>query len=490
MISFRVTLTIILLISCRHAFSQNSIQAAADAMVKDPLMQNAGISIYVYDVNKKEALASVNPKMSLSPASTMKLLSTATALEVLGAGYQYKTEILHTGTIDSAGVLHGDIIVKGGGDPTLGSKYYEKQNFNPFFMDAWVKAVLEKGIKKLDGRIITDASYFTDNVVPAGWTWGDIGNYFGAGSSGLNIYDNMIRLYFKSGNDGDSTKLARTFPYVKNWKLNNHISGSTNAGDNAYIYGAPYQNEYMGYGTITKNSSAFEVKASLPDPAMICAIHLDSVMRSAGIQINSEPTTERLLRNAGRKNDYGPLTTIYTHKSPYLSSIIWWTNMVSVNLFAETLLTSTGKVRGGDGSTYSGSIAVERFWASKGIDVTGMYVNDGSGLSRSNAISAKHFVDILTYMSASTQSKTFKESLPVAGKSGTLTGWCSNTKAAGNLMAKSGSMTRIKSHAGYVTTASGRSLAFAIIVNNYNATSYQLKTRIEAIMIAMANFNG
>ena len=117
-------------------------------------------------------------------------------------------------------------------------------------------------------------------------------------------------------------------------------------------------------------------------------------------------------------------------------------------------------------------------------------MNDGSGLSRSNAVSARHFVRILEYMNASSNAETFRSTLPVAGTSGTLTYWCRGTRAQGNLMAKSGSMTRVKSHAGYVKSMSGRSLAFAIIVNNYNATSAQLKARIEKIMVAMANFNG
>jgi D-alanyl-D-alanine carboxypeptidase/D-alanyl-D-alanine-endopeptidase (penicillin-binding protein 4) len=472
--------------------AQNSVQKSIDALTTDPLMQNAGISFMVMDLNTKEVLASHNPKLSLSPASTMKLVTTATALEVLGPGYQYKTEVIAFGEIDSAGVLHGDIVIKGYGDPTLGSKYYEKQEFNPFFMQVWVDSIRAAGIRKITGRVIGDASYFSDNTLPGGWSWSDMGNYFGAGPCGLTVFDNMIRIGFNSGAvAGEKVSIGTTFPAVPDWNLDIHILSANGGGDNAYLYGAPYQNDYMGFGTIPKGQTGFEVKASLPDPAFVAACYLDSLLAKTGIDPAENPTTERRLRLAGtplditRKQD-----VLMVDKSPYLSSIVWWTNMVSVNLFAETLLNTIGAVRASDGSAWSGSASVERFWAGKGIDVTGLYVNDGSGLSRSNAISAHHYVDILKYMSASKNADTFKESLPVAGKSGTLSNWCKGGAASGNLMAKSGSMTRIKSHAGYVTTASGRKLAFALIINNYNATSAQLKLRIEAIFNTMAAYSG
>lgn len=471
--------------------SQNSLQRAIDAFATDPLMQNASISFMAFDMNKKETIAGYNAKMSLSPASTMKLVSTATALEILGAGHQFKTVLYHTGTIDENGTLNGHIVIKGGGDPALGSKYFEKHYLEQHFMQKWVAAIQNAGIKKINGYIIGDASLYSDNTMPAGWSWSDMGNYYGAAPSGLTVYDNMVRLYFKAGaNAGDTTIIQRYVPYNPEFKIDNHVKAANVSGDNAYIYGAPYHGQYAGYGSIPKGKSDFEVKASMHDPAYFCAWELDSLLRKININSNKGASTYRRLRLTNAlPSDLKPSKELTITTSPYLSSIVWWINMVSVNLFAEHMLCAVSAKRGGDGSVYSGATIAEKYWSSKGIDVTGLYVNDGSGLSRSNAISAKHFVDILTYMHGSNNSKTYLESLPVANASGTLRGWGAGTRAANNLTAKSGSMTRIKSHAGYVTTLSGRKVAFALIVNNYNATSAQLKTRIETIFSAMADYN-
>lgn len=469
-----------------------SIQNAIESFAADPLLKHAGISFMVMDMNSKEVLGSYNPDLALSPASTMKLVTTATSLEILGPGYRFETKVYTDGMIDSAGILHGNVIVEGGGDPTLGSKYYEKHYFSEHFMHQWIQAIQSKGIQRIEGRIIGDDRVFTRNTVPGGWSWSDIGNYFGAGAAGLSVFDNMVKLYFRSGpNHGDPTKLARMDPYIPEYQIDNHVTSSNVNADNAYIYGGLYSSNYMAYGTVPKGRSEFEVKASMPDPAFACAWYLDSLMRVEGIEITHSPSTSRRILIAGDSiSDKKDWSLVHTANSPYLSSIIWWTNMVSVNLFAEGILSMMGRVKFGDGSTYSGGAAVEKFWTSKGLDMSGLHVNDGSGLSRSNAISAKHFVQILTWMNASKHSNTFKESLPVAGVSGTLAGWCKGTKAANNLRAKSGSMTRVKSHAGYVTSASGRALAFAIVINNYEATGYQLKTRLEKLFSVMAGYSG
>ena len=480
----------VLLLSATHA--QNSIQRTIDGFGSDPLMQNASISILVYDLNSKEVLGELAPDMSLPTASTMKLIATATALEVLGAGYQFATRVYYTGYIDSTGVLHGDLIVKGGGDPTLGSRYYKNLNRNPHFMEKWVEAVHEAGIRSINGRVIGDARVLSHNMLPAGWSWGDMGNYYGAGPSGLTVYDNMVEHYFSSGrNAGDPTNVDSIYPEIPEYSFLNRVQAANVSGDNAYLYGAPYQPDRFGEGQIPRSKNDFLVKGSMPDPAYTVAWEFDKRLFDSGIIATGKATTFRRIEMMGDTipSDDEKIELAATY-SPYLSSIAYWTNMLSVNLFAEHMVTAVGLRRGGVGSTYSGTEMITRFWQSKGLDMTGFYMNDGSGLSRSNAVSARHFVRILEYMNASSNADTFRSTLPVAGTSGTLTYWCRGSRAQGNLMAKSGSMTRVKSHAGYVKSMSGRSLAFAIIVNNYNATSAQLKVRIEKIMVAMANFNG
>ena len=175
------------------------------------------------------------------------------------------------------------------------------------------------------------------------------------------------------------------------------------------------------------------------------------------------------------------------HSSPSIGQIAYYTNHVSINLFAEHLLNEMGVAIFNDGSNYSGGMAVQNFWNSR-IDSKGMYVSDGSGMSRMNAISARHLTSILDYMASSKNYSSFYSSLPIAGKSGTMSRIGRNTYAAGRLRAKSGTMTRVKSYAGYVTSKSGKNLAFAIIVNNYNCYTSTITKKLEQIMVEIANY--
>lgn len=480
-------------INAQMAVKVNSLQSVVNAINDDPLLRNASMSFYALDLNTGDAIAELNPEMSLIPASTMKLVTTATALEMFGPYFRFKTEIIADGRIDSTGVLHGNLRIRGGGDPTLGSKYFKKQNFNPFFMEKWVEAIKAAGIDSITGRVIGDARLFDDNTVPSSWSWGDMGNYYGASANGLSIYDNMCTLMFESGsNAGDSTTIQCVDPFIPEMTFQNSVKASNVNRDNAYVYGGPYDPNHFVEGTIPKGKEEFGVKASIHDPAYVAAFELERTLIENGIYPTETATT---IRRHAQEFEFYDLPAenskiIHEHQSPYLTSILYWVNMVSVNLFAEHLLYRMGAWKYGTGNVYNGTTAIERHWSSKGVDVKGMYQNDGSGLSRANAISAKHLTKILKSVKGGKYGDTFLKSLPVAGKSGTLRSIGRGTSAAGNIQAKSGSMTRVRSYAGYATTKSGRKVAFAVIVNNFNCTGYQMKKKLEQIIVAIANFAG
>jgi D-alanyl-D-alanine carboxypeptidase/D-alanyl-D-alanine-endopeptidase (penicillin-binding protein 4) len=466
---------------------KNTLEKAVSTFLKDPQLKNATLGFYAVDIATDSVIAEHNQNTSLIPASTMKVVTTSTALEVLGAYHSFKTNIQYDGFIDSSCVLHGNIYIKGGGDPALGSKYFQK-HYGDFLLE-WADAIAQMGIDSIDGRVIGDAEIFTDDMIPATWIWGDIGNYYGAGPSGLSIYDNLCRLSFNSGpNAGDSTSIECTYPYIPGLEITNKVISSNTKKDNAYIFGAPYSYDRKVEGSIPKGKEGFEVKGNIADPAYLAAFELEHELYKYGIPLSGKATTVRLLKRDGlyaktTRND------IFTTKSPSLASIVYWTNMLSVNLFAEHLMNSIGVARKGRGSAGSGSVAVQNFWKSKGLDIGGMYVNDGSGLSRYNVVTARQLARILKYMTRRKGYGTLKKSLPVAGKSGTLSGMCRGTRAQGNLQAKSGTMTRVSSYAGYVKTLSGKKLAFAMIINNQNCTSAQMRKKFEKLMVAMANYN-
>lgn len=465
---------------------RNNIQKAIEKMVNDPALKNASVSFMAIDHKSKKELAYYNPDQSLVPASVMKTVTTATALEVMGPGYTFKTVLAHTGYVDSNCVLHGDIYIVGGGDPALGSRFFSDHYFQPDFMHVWSDAVIQLGIDSIDGRIIGDDLLFGIEPTPSTWTYGDLGNYYGASPSGLSIYDNQCTLSFSTGEVGDSARLECIDPFVPNLEFLNEVTGGNVFRDHSTITGALFDEDRIITGSLPKGKDNYEVRGSLPDPGLQTAFELNMALHSKGVFVNGGYTTTRKERLAHR-TDTSQRTEFYTQTSPSLSSIAYWTNLVSVNLFAEHLMCQIGLVKTGNGQVEYGTSYTTSFWSRKGINTDGMYLMDGSGLSRYNGISARHLSGILLYMATrSRYGDTFRNTLPVSGKSGTMRTVCDGTVAAGRVYAKSGTIQRVKAYAGYVHARSGTKMSFAILVNNFNCSSAELIKKIEKVMVAMS----
>jgi serine-type D-Ala-D-Ala carboxypeptidase/endopeptidase (penicillin-binding protein 4) len=474
--------------SVRAQTKTNSIDVAISALAKDASLKNASISFVVKDLDSSVIISEYNPNLSLPSASTMKVVSTAAALDILGSYMKFETKIMYDGYIDSNNVLNGNIYIKGGGDPTLGSKYF-KEKYG-LFLSTWVDEIAKLGIDSITGSVIGDASLFSDEYVASTWSWSDIGNYYGAGVSGLTIYDNTVKFEFSSGPSAhDSTFVDCFYPYTPDLMIDNKVKASNTKKDLAYIYGGPNNPTRTIKGTIPKGQIEYVVKGSIHEPAYVAAFELETALWEYGISVGGNATTIRRMKSLGNYFE-SDRKGVFITKSPTVSQIVYWTNLISNNLYAEHLLKHIGVKKYGDGSVFSSTLAVTKYWGSKGIDMAGFYMNDGSGLSRSNAITASQLVGVLAYMKLKSKySKSFLSSLPVAGKTGTLRSIGKKTKIAGNLQAKSGTMTRIKSYAGYVKSASGRNLAFAIVINNHNCTSFEIKKKLEVVMIALGNYN-
>ena len=480
---------IFVLSSIHFLTAQNPLQEAVDNFKNNSIFNNASISFCAIDLSTGLMIAEYNPNLSLSPASIVKLFSTATAFEVLGSDYKPSTRIYIDGKIDSNGVLQGNLWIRGGGDPTLGSKYFNEEGKESQFLKIWCDTLKQLGIKNIAGSIVSDASQFGYTGIPEGWNWSDMGNYYGAGPSGLVIYDNMVKYTFKTGSYvGAKTELLSIFPSVPNFQFHNYITTSKKDGDNSFIFGAPYSLDRFGNGTLPLNSKAFVVKGSMPDPEFQIAYEFEKVLKENGI------TTEKGIKTA-RQMDVNKeyiryrddFELIYTHFGQSVLSIATHTNMKSVNLFAEELLCLSGCKLSGYGSTENSLKQLEKFW-SKRLNFTGLYIKDGSGLSRSNAISARHFCDLLQEMYKSSNYADFLSTLPLAGCSGTLSDVCKNQLGHGRIKAKSGTLNRVKAYSGYVDSESGKKIAFAIIVNNFNSSSSVVVDQMEKIFNVMATY--
>lgn len=468
--------------------AQNPIQSSIDRFAEDPSMSSASITFKVIDLSQGTTVAEYNPLLTMPTASIAKLFSTATALDLLGPEFRPQTRLYHDGTVDSSGVLHGNIWVRGGGDPSLGSKYFHDDAQQLAFLQDWIAALKKAGIKTIDGAVYADASEFGYEGAPDGWSWSDMGNYYGAGPSGLTLYDNLLNYRFNMpATIGAVAKVNSISPEVPGMVFHNYILSSSASGDNAYLYGAPFSLDRFGSGTLPAGSTNFLVKGSLPDPEWQTAHEFDKALRAAGITITKGIETARLNDLPASSKRYEAMQLIHTHKGQKLLDIAFHTNMRSVNLFAEHMLNLVAYEQTGDGRTSRGLFVLEKHWKDK-FNTNGMHANDGSGLSRSNAWNADHFVQLLKYMNTSKYAAQFKSTLPVAGSSGTMRNVCATGAAKNRMQAKSGSMNRIRSYAGYIQSVSGKNYCFALIVNNASCSSAALLSKMENVFNTIATY--
>jgi len=455
-------------------FSQ---ERSIETFLSDSSMIHASISLCVADAENGEVMIEYNSGKSLTPASVMKLITSAAALELLGPSYTFKTIIGYTGTLNKhTGALSGDIIIKGGGDPVLGSKYFSDHYQD--FMSRWVSDIKNLGITRIEGRVITDDSYFDFLPVPAKWLWEDAGNYYGAGAFGLSVFDNTYEIHLKESSTGSKLDITEIIPKECRPEFSNWLTAA-GTSDEGYVFAAPYSTNGWLAGTIPKNAEDFILKASITDPPLLIAKMINDKLEADGISVSEDPSTFRL------EHKYLPEDIIVVTETfaPPLSDIIEILNHESVNLYAEHIIKELGKKYKNNGSTAAGIEVINNFLHNAGINTEGMFFEDGSGLSPLNAINAKEMVNLLVYMK--NRGKYFTEfysSLPDAGKEGTLKYYFKDPAFDSRLIAKSGSMTRVRSYAGYINSLSDKKMAFSIIVNNYSGPSQNIISGIEGII--------
>ena len=450
--------------------------------VTNKSFSGAKISILAVDLSSFDTLLSHNPMLPTATASTTKLFSTAMALELLGPDYRFETTLFTDGLIEQ-GVLKGNLWIKGGGDVSFGSKYFNGEGKEYEEMDAWIDSLKKLGIHEIQGKVIVDGSSFGYEGTPSGWSAWDAGNYFGAFPAGLNFYDNVARYYFETGKPGSRARLIYTSPVQPNLQLINKITSASVKGDHSNLQGRAYDEHRIATGKLPAYQSSYMVRGSVANPEFNFAevlksrFLLDSFTVSGGVlPVRGMPIP-----------DYDCFYRLFATYGRSVQEITKWTNRKSVNLFAEGLLNGVAFKLTGDGSNSNARKIYNEFFASR-IDTLGLRLYDGSGLSRNNRITAAHFCDLLNYMTQSPMADEFFNSLPVAGKSGTISELCKGAAGDGRIYAKSGTMTGIKSYAGYINTLSGKKLAFAFVVNGYSCSQSTVKQQMEILLNQLTQY--
>ncbi|MGQ0828749.1 MAG: D-alanyl-D-alanine carboxypeptidase/D-alanyl-D-alanine endopeptidase [Bacteroidota bacterium] len=466
-------------------YSQNKLNTEIEKLKNDIALKHAIWSVCVMNAKKDSIITEYNSNLSMVPASTLKIVTTGAALSILGSDFTFETQLQYDGVLDTiTGILKGNLYIMGGGDPTLDSEYFKSKKDSLSTVEKWALILKDKGIKKIEGAIIGDASIFDDNMVPSQWIWADMGNYFGAGASGLSYHDNKYTLYLKSGEVKSQTSINKIQPEIEGLQMVNAVTAGGN-DDNAFIFGSPYSNYRMAQGTIPANKNNYEVEGSIPDPPLFCAQSLEQALKNLSITVSEKASTTRLLKE-NNKYQATNRKILHKHYSPTLDKIVYWTNLKSNNLYAEHLLKYIAYKKTGIGKESEGTDIITAFWKNKGVDISGFFMNDACVLSRANAITTKTETQIFRLMVKDKNFKAFYDSFPIAGKSGSLGNLCEGTCAENNLRAKSGYITRARGYAGYVKNKKGEQLCFSILANNYECSPTEMKKKLERILIAIA----
>lgn len=437
-------------------FAQNqkivATQLEVQKLLQDAAFQQGEVSFLAVNLDNGRVIAEHNSQKLMIPASIQKLFTTGVALETFGSDHRFETKFSHTGSITD-GNLNGNLIITAGGDPTFGSHYL---GLNSDELLLSIKNQLwAKGVKSVDGKVIMDARIFNAHNTPRGMLWEDMGNYFGASPTALMWQDNMLKINLASGQAGTPALLAGSLPTSFHKTLELDVISSKEKRDNAWFFSAPSSDIIYGKGTIPEKQTKFPVKISDPNPMERFAEELVNYLGW-----NNEVQVSQLDVEYNDK----PLFTIESEK---LIAIITKTNMQSINLFADALVTQLD-TSSSSKSVEGGVAVIENQLKSMKVSTKGLRLLDGSGISPMNRVTAQSMVDFLGAMYRSQNFNAFFNSLPVAGESGTIKGYFSGTKAQGNLRAKSGTMAGVRNYAGYVTNKYQENIAFCLIMNDFD----------------------
>lgn len=482
----RNKIVLLCLLICLHLLAGAQTPAPVKWLLQAPYMRGASFSLVVKDVQEGRTVYSYDTDRLQSPASVLKTVATATALEILGEDYRYPTALEYDGILEN-GTLEGNLYIKGSGDPSLGSSHFALGQNK--FLSTWIAALQKAGIKHITGSVISDESIFDTEGVSIKWLREDMGNYYAPGSYGISIFDNMYKLSLQTGAAGTRPVLKGTEPDIPFIRFKNYLKAAPVSSDSAYIIGAPLDDVRYLYGVLPANREAYVLKGDIPDPALYLARYLTDQLQQKGIRVDGSPSCYRIEveENRWKKGERKEIVTTY---SPTLREIASVCNHVSHNLYADALVKTVGlqyKPRRNEmiSSFGRGVQVVKEYWEKKGLDVFPLRMNDGSGLAPADKVSAGFMGELLVYMATeSAVSDAFIASLPQAGIEGSVRNFLKGSKLQGKAHLKSGGITGVRSYAGYITK-DGKTYAVAVFSNNYSCPMSRMTRALEKLLLQL-----
>lgn len=467
-----------------------------DGLLQSQAFANGRWGVAVLSLADGKLIYEHNGERLFTPASNMKIYTTAVALDLLGADYRWRTSVYSDNGPDADGTIRGDVVLYGRGSPDLVSS---NRNQNTNSIEELVKALVARGVKRIEGNIVGDESYFRGSPTGQGWQWNDLQWYFGAEAGALTINSNSFEVSIQAASKTSDQPKVTTNDldgYVQ--VVNNLATVPTSEPLKLGVHRGLSDNNVVVWGQYPINARGYGVALAVHRPSLWAALMFLRTLKAQGItvsgsaQFRDSRTAEKLRFDPASKHELAHVT------GKPLSEIVKTTNKQSNNLFAELLLRTLGRERTPTppqvdkasrelGDDEKGAQLVEVWLRSKGIKISGLAIHDGSGLSRLNLVSPVMTTQLLAEARKTNSAELFTDSLPVAGVDGTLQGRLQPLE--GKILAKTGALSYDNSLSGYFFGANGQVYAFSVICNDMLAQRNSIGL-IDQLVLAMADHLG
>jgi D-alanyl-D-alanine carboxypeptidase/D-alanyl-D-alanine-endopeptidase (penicillin-binding protein 4) len=429
----------------------------------------------VMSLSRGDTLFSRNAEAEMRPASTMKLFTSALAFDHFGTEHQFSTDVLRNGPVSPDGTLHGDIIIRGDGDPALAPRFIDGGPNAP--METLAQQVATAGIKRITGSVIGDGTGFDDQKVPAGWLTRYLGASYAARVSALSLDENVVWVAVGPGSGGSAAVSLE--PATTTLSVINHARTVSGSGVNIHTTKHP-DGTIEVRGSIGRSAGVRRYSYVVDDPALFAAGAFGAALAAKGVHVDGQVRLGPTPAGA---------TMVTSLASPTLARMVSAMNRESINHYAELLFrdAARGPRRSIQGSAAVGNHSMRLFLKNAvGVDTSAIYNADGSGLSTEDHVTAQAMVQLLCYAHTAPWGPAFHASMPLAGESGTQRKRMRGGPAQGNLHAKTGTTNDVIALAGYVTALDGEVIAFAFLYNGRDR--WTAKSTIDIMGETLASF--
>lgn len=452
------------------------LAAALDSIFDDTTFASAFWGVEVRSLDSGATLYRRNAERLFIPASNMKIVTGAAALEALGPDYRYRTRVEAQGTV-AGGELRGDLVVRGSGDPTIAAHFTGDPRA---VFRAWADSLRARGITRITGSIVGNDDVFDDVPLGRGWAWDDLDADYSAEVGGLEFNEGFATLRVAPGaRPGDPARVALDPPTGYVPVTNRAVTAPPGTPARVEAARAPFQSEVVVSGPVPADTAGVTATVSVRDNTLYFASVLRETLQGAGIRVDGPAVDDDARPDSLRGRAATPL---FTHASPPMREILAGFLKPSQNQIGEILLKTLGRELRGQGSASAGRTAVDSLLRVWGLDPRRVAQADGSGLSRYDMVAPDLLVGILTHMTRSPHWSVWYAALPVAGVDGTLAGRMKGTPLQGNVHAKTGTLSGVRSLSGYLTTARGERLVFSALANHHTVAARDADRVAEAAL--------